>query len=86
MVWGIKTIVQLSDGSSRAGRQVALEFHGKYQSAIVVPPPPTIENDAKVQCTLMTSVAEQWIPFVPVHIENDNREIQIQRAAMPRLH
>jgi hypothetical protein len=85
MVWGIETIVQLSDGSSRTGRQVALELHGKYQSAVVVPPPPPIENDAKVQYTLMTSVAEHWIPFVPVHIDNDNHEIQLQRAAMPRL-
>jgi hypothetical protein len=33
----------------------------------------------------MTSVPEHWIPFVPVHIPNDNREIQLQRAAMPRL-
>jgi len=33
----------------------------------------------------MTSVAEHWIPFIPVHIEGDNREIQLQRAGMPRL-
>ncbi|MAU01153.1 MAG: hypothetical protein CL608_28755 [Anaerolineaceae bacterium] len=84
MVWAIETIVQLSDGQSRQGRQVALELHGKYQSAIT-PPPPAPQNDAKVQYTLMTSVAEHWIPFIPVHLENDNHEIQLQRAAMPRL-
>jgi hypothetical protein len=33
----------------------------------------------------MTSVAEHWIPLIPVHVENDNRQIQLQRAAMPRL-
>jgi hypothetical protein len=33
----------------------------------------------------MTSVAEHWIPFIPVHLEGDNRQIQLQRAAMPRL-
>jgi hypothetical protein len=33
----------------------------------------------------MTTVPENWIPFIPVHIEDDNREIQLQRAAMPRL-
>jgi hypothetical protein len=33
----------------------------------------------------MNSVPENWIPFIPVHIENDNREIQLQRAALPRL-
>lgn len=85
MVWGIETIVQLADGSSRHGRQVALELHGKYQSDVVAPPPVSVENDAKVQYSLINSVAENWIPFVPVHLENDNREIQLQRAAMPRL-
>jgi hypothetical protein len=33
----------------------------------------------------MSSVPENWIPFVPVHIEGDHREIQLQRAAMPRI-
>lgn len=34
---------------------------------------------------LMTPVAEHWIPFIPVHVPGDNRQIQLQRAAMPRL-
>ena len=38
-----------------------------------------------IKYALMTSVAEHWIPFIPVHVEDDNREIQLQRAAMPRL-
>jgi hypothetical protein len=84
MVWGIETVVQMSDGASRPGRQVALELHAKYQGA-VAPPPPVPQSDAKVQYSLMTSVAEHWIPFIPVHLDNDNREIQLQRAAMPRL-
>ena len=85
MVWGIETIVQLADGSSRRGREVALELHAKHQAAVVAPPATTPENDAKIKYTLMTSVAEHWIPFIPVHIEGDNRQIQLQRAAMPRL-
>lgn len=85
MVWGIETTVQLADGSSRPGRELGLELHAKYQDAVIAPPPPTIDNDAKVKYTLMTSVPENWIPFIPVHIEDDNREIQLQRAAMPRL-
>ncbi len=34
MVWGIETTVQLADGSSRRGREVALELHAKYQAAV----------------------------------------------------
>jgi hypothetical protein len=30
-------------------------------------------------------VPEHWIPFIPVHKENDTREIQLQRASMPRI-
>ena len=33
----------------------------------------------------MNSVPENWIPFIPVHIDGSNREIQLQRAAMPRF-
>ena len=33
----------------------------------------------------MTEVPEHWIPFIPVHIENDNREVQLQRASMLRI-
>ena len=32
----------------------------------------------------MTAVPENWIPFIPVHIENDVREIQLRRAALLR--
>jgi hypothetical protein len=85
MVWGIETVVQLPDGSSRPGREAALELHAKHQAAVAAPPPPVVENDARIKYTLMNSVAEHWIPFIPVRIAGDNREIQLQRAAMPRL-
>lgn len=85
MVWGIETLVQLHDGASRRGREVAQELHGKYQGAVAVPASSSQASDAKIKYTLMNTVAEHWIPFIPVHIDNDNHEIQLQRAAMPRL-
>jgi hypothetical protein len=33
----------------------------------------------------MTGVPENWIPMVPVHVDDDNRAVQLQRAAMPRV-
>jgi hypothetical protein len=33
----------------------------------------------------MNSVPENWIPFIPVHVPGSNRQIQLQRAAMPRI-
>jgi hypothetical protein len=47
-------------------------------------PPPTAEG-ATIRYQVMSSVPENWIPFVPVHVAGDNREIQLQRAAMPRV-
>jgi hypothetical protein len=38
-----------------------------------------------VRYRVMNTVPEHWIPFVPVHIEGQSREIQLQRAAMLRI-
>lgn len=45
------------------------------------------ENDfkAKINYLAMTDVPENWIPFIPVHKKGDSREIQLQRASMPRI-
>ena len=40
---------------------------------------------AAVSYRTMTSVPENWIPFVAMHVPLDVRETQLQRAAMPRL-
>jgi hypothetical protein len=91
MVWGIETVVQLQDGASRRGREVGLELHARYQAALdaqlaATPPlPDPAPNQATIRYELMSSVAENWIPFAPVHLPDDNREIQLQRSAMPRL-
>lgn len=47
----------------------------------ILPPDP----QAPIRYRVMNSVPENWIPFIPVHQEGDNRQIQLQRAAMPRI-
>jgi hypothetical protein len=44
-----------------------------------------IDTGATIQYQLGTTVSENWIPFIPVHNPGSNREIRLQRAAMPRL-
>jgi hypothetical protein len=90
LVWGIETVVHLPDGSSRRGHEVAIETHRRHQAVVDEasggPPstgPPA--NDATVRYQLTNRIAENWIPFIAVHVTGDNREIQLQRAAMPRL-
>jgi hypothetical protein len=84
MVWGVETVVQLPGGESAAGRQVAQQLHAYYQGLIgPVSTPPA--SKAPIRYQVMSSVPENWIPFLPVHVEGSNRETQLQRAAMPRI-
>ena len=46
---------------------------------------PTAANEAKIRYVLGTSVPENWIPFIARHNPGSNRQIRLQRAAMPRL-
>jgi hypothetical protein len=90
MVWGIETRVMLPSGESKAGRSAALDSRRYFQRLVEEgppgpPPPPLIENDAAIRYRLMSDVPENWIPFIPVHIENDIREIQLRRAALLRV-
>jgi hypothetical protein len=43
------------------------------------------EAAAPISYRTMTTVPENWIPFVAMHVPGDVRETQLQRASMPRL-
>lgn len=91
MVWGIENIVPLPDGSTKRGREAAIELRQQmvriveHEAETTPPPPPPIVFKAPVRYEIMNSVPENWIPFIPVHLENDNRQIQLQRASMLRI-
>jgi len=84
MVWGIEQKIPLPSGDSRPGAETGRELHSFLQSLIPPsgPPPPPA---APIKYQVMNSVPEQWIPFVPVHVDGSVREIQLQRGAMPRI-
>ena len=87
MVWGVETLIPLPSGDSRSGRSAAFETRA-YHEQFTPPPTPgpgLPENEAAIRYQLMTSVPENWIPFIPVHIPGDHREIQLLRASMPRI-
>ena len=84
MVWGVEKIIPLASGISRPGSEVAKQTFNFLQSLLTGGGAPSpLAADVRYQA--MNSVPENWIPFIPVHIPNDNRSIQLQRAAMPRL-
>jgi hypothetical protein len=87
MAWGIETVVPLPHGWSRRGNVAAAEYHDHLQTLHdhgPVAPAVPIEWKADVRYEIMTTVPEHWIPFVPEHVADDNRQIQLRRAAMPR--
>lgn len=90
MVWGVETQIALPSGDSMPGREAALQTQRHYQRLVAhenlgQPPLAVAEPVAAIRYQLMNSVPENWIPFMPVHKDNDKREIQLQRASMPRL-
>ncbi|HEU5322327.1 MAG TPA: hypothetical protein VFX28_16095, partial [Methylomirabilota bacterium] len=89
MVWGIEKTVPLPTGWGKPGGEAAQETLAFFQADLArrrgPAAPAAPESAATIRYQVMTSVPEHWIPFVPVHVPGDNREIQLQRAAMPRL-
>jgi hypothetical protein len=83
LVWGIEQTVRLATGEGRRGSEVAAETLA--QRLRLHPPPPPDAPDAAVAYEAMNSVPEHWIPFIPVHVPDDNRAVQLQRAAMPSV-
>lgn len=90
LVWGIETVVSSPTGAPMSGRRAALDSRQALTRIAKdqFPPGPEediLENTAAIRYQLMTKVPENWIPFIPVHIDNDRREVQLRRAAMPRI-
>jgi hypothetical protein len=51
------------------------------QLSNMLPPDPV----AQIRYKVMNTVPENWIPFIPVHVDRSTRETQLQRAALPRM-
>jgi hypothetical protein len=89
MVWGVERTVPLANGRSKPGAEAARQTLAFYRAELAArlegtpPPPPTAH--ARARYRVMNTVPENWIPFLPVHVDGDVREIQLQRAAMPRV-
>lgn len=63
------------------GRETA-QYHERLVAAGGAAPP---DFQAGIAYLAMTRVPEHFIPFVPVHVPNSQREIQLQRSRMLRV-
>lgn len=88
MVWGVESMIPLMTGKSKPGREAGHELRNKLQQLLdaeAIGESPEIEFKANIRYQIVNTVPEEWIPFVPVHKDDSFREIQLQRAAMPRI-
>jgi hypothetical protein len=90
MVWAIERTVPLPHGEPRRGAEAARELRAFLTADFTrrhghPPIPPAFAPGALVRYEVMSSVPEQWIPMIPVHVTGDSRQIQLQRAALPRV-
>jgi len=87
MVWGLERTIPSGAGCGLPGGLAAGQTNAFFRriGEAVPPADPGELRVADVRYEVMTSVPEHWIPFVPVHVEGSNRQIQLQRAAMPRI-
>jgi hypothetical protein len=90
MVWGIERTIPLPSGDATPGARAASETYTFYLRDFErrhghAPKPAPGAPGAKIRYRVMSDVAENWIPMVPVHVEGDNREVKLQRAAMLRI-
>jgi hypothetical protein len=90
LVWAIERTIALPTGQPKLGREAARETRSFYEQDLehrlgAPPQPLPFAEDAKIRYQVMTSVPENWVPMIPVHVAADNRETQLQRAAMLRI-
>lgn len=85
MVWGIETVVPMANGYGRSGKDAAQEIVQYHQRLVDADQPPSVDYQAQVFYRAMTTVPEHWIPFIPVHVDGSNREVQLQRSRMLRI-
>ena len=86
LVWGVERTITLATGRPRRGSEAANETLAHRQKlARAGSSPVTPAAAAPISYRTMTTVPENWIPFVAMHVPGDVRETQLQRAALPRL-
>jgi hypothetical protein len=85
MVWGVEATIPDELGGGRNGYEAGVARR-EFLSRLGPPAPPaaSLPNEAKIWYRLESTVPENWIPFIPVRVPGSSREIQLQRAAMPR--
>jgi len=82
MAWAIEKIVPMVDGVSKSGSEAAAEFQDWKAHQANTDSASPVPKGVFTKFQLMSSVPDNWHPFIPVRISDDNREIQLQRGKL----
>ena len=89
MVWAVEARVPLATGRGQPGAETGYELRGKLQQLTLAAHPPgsepAVDVKAPIRYQIANTVPEHWIPFIPVHRDGEMRQIQLQRASLPRI-
>jgi hypothetical protein len=77
MAWAVEAVTEDATGRPWPGRERALGIPDEE----VVPP----ETTAPLRYRLQTTVPVNWIPLLPVQVDEARREVALERAAMQRF-
>ncbi|WP_349606114.1 MULTISPECIES: hypothetical protein [Cupriavidus] len=74
MAWGVESIVPSQMGTGMSGND---------QSRVREPAPAAAASEeAKIRYLAGSTAPRNWIPFIPVHLEDSVSEVRLQRARM----
>ncbi len=89
MVWAIEKTIPAPDGRGRSGATGARETRAYHERLIAAgntgPLQSLLANDAKIRYDVMSTVPENWIPFIAVRAHGSQRGIELQRASLQRI-
>lgn len=84
-IWAIEAHLPDELGNSIDGNNNSRAFADALKQLDTTPEANGIDVNAMFRYTLANTVPENWIPFIPVHTDETNRQTKLQRASMPRL-
>ncbi len=87
MVWGIESVIPDGMGIGIDGNAMAVQIR-EYYNGLSPEKISEDSNESKITYQLVSEVQENWNPFIAVKIQDGNplsRQIQLQRAQLPRI-
>jgi hypothetical protein len=85
VVWAVEERIPGLSGQGIDGFEAATQLSANFTQQAPAGSDEPAANAAKIRYVLGTSVPENWIPFIPRHQPGSNRQMRLQRAALPRL-